>query len=101
MAVYGFAPVIISAYICTFHLDAFIKAGICTSVCAVALYCANHVITVLFGPPVNHPYQVDFSNWEQYADGNLNLLILLSFLLICVVFIGIGVLRIHKKPTCE
>ena len=28
VAAYGFAPAIISAYICTFHLDAFLKAGI-------------------------------------------------------------------------
>ena len=101
MAAYGFAPVLLSVYICTFHLDAFFKAGICTAVCAVVLYCANHVITVLFGPPVNNPYQVDFSNWQQYADGNLNLLIFLSFLLLGAVLIGIGILRIRKKPTCE
>ena len=101
MAAYGFAPVILSVYLCTLHLDAFFKAGICTALCAAALYGANHVITVLFGPPANNPYQVDFSNWEQYTDGNLNLLIFLSFLFLGAVFIGIGILRICKKPTCE
>ena len=96
MAAYGFAPVIISAYICTFHLDAFLKAGICTSTSAVMFYFANYVITLLFDSSVNH-YQVDFHDWEQCINGNIQLISLISLLLMSIVFIGIGIFRIRKS----
>lgn len=95
MAAYGFAPVILSACICTFRLDAFAKAGICTAISAVMFYFANFVITVLFGPSDNH-YQVDFHNWEQCINGNIHLICLLSFLLISAVFLGAGIYRSRK-----
>jgi hypothetical protein len=95
MAAYGFAPVIFSAYICTFHFDAFLKTGICTAVSTVMFYFANYVITALFGPSDNH-YQADFHNWEQCANGNIHLIFLISFLLISTVLMGIGIMRIHK-----
>lgn len=94
-AAYGFAPVIFSAYICTFHFDAFLKAGICTAVSTVMFYFANYVIAALFGPGDNH-YQVDFQNWEQCANGNIHLILLISFLLISAVLMGIGIMRIRK-----
>ena len=96
MAAYGFAPVIISAYICTFYLDAFLKAGICTPISAVMFYFANYVITLLFGPSDNH-YQVDFHDWEQCINGNIHLLLLISLLLISAVFVGVGIFRICKS----
>lgn len=96
MAAYGFAPVILSAYICTLCLDGFLKAGICTAVCGVMFYFTNYVITVLFGPPDNH-YQVDFHNWAECANGNIHLICLLAFLFISVVFAGIGICRIRNR----
>ena len=96
MAAYGFAPAIISAYICTFHLDAFLKTGICISIGAVIFYFANYVITLLFGSSGNH-YQVDFHDWEQCINGNIQLISLISLLLISIVFIGIGIFRIRKS----
>ena len=98
MAAYGFAPVIISVCICTFHLDAFLKAGICTSISAVMFYYANYVITLLFGPSDNH-YQVDFHNWERCINGNIHLISLISFLFISVIFVGVGILRIRKNKS--
>jgi len=97
IAAYGFAPVLSCAVICVFRLDGFLKAGLCTAVSAVVFYCANYVISLLFGPPANNPYQVDFSNWAQDATGNINLLVLLSLLLLSAVFIGIGLYRMYKK----
>ena len=96
MAAYGFAPVIISVYICTFYLDAFLKAGICTSISAVMFYFTNYVITLLFGPSDNH-YQVDFHDWEQCINGNIHLILLISLLLISAVFVGVGIFRICKS----
>ena len=98
MAAYGFAPVIISVYICTFHLDAFLKAGICTSISAVMFYFTNYVITLLFGPSDNH-YQVDFHDWEQCINGNIYLISLISLLLISAVFVGVGIFRIYKSKS--
>lgn len=98
IAAYGFAPVIFSAYICTLRLNGFLKAGICTAVSTVMFYFANHVITALFGPPDNH-YQVNFHDWEQCANGNIHLILLISFLIISAVLIGAGIMRVRKsKP---
>lgn len=95
MAAYGFAPAVVSACVCAFYLDAFLKAGICTSIIAVAFYFANHVITWLFGPSDNH-YRVDFHDWEQCMNGNFHLIFLISLLLIGVLLAGIGVSRTCK-----
>ena len=96
MAAYGFAPVLLSAFICTFRLDPFFKAGICTSISAVMFYFTNYVITFLFGPPDNH-YQVDFYNWEQCMNGNIHVLCLAFFLVLSAVFIGIVTFRVRRK----
>ena len=96
MAAYGFAPVILSAYLCTLHFDAFLKAGICTDLNAGVVYGANFVITALFGPPDNH-YQVNFNDWEQCANGNLHLIMLASLLLLSAVFVGIGIFRTNRN----
>ena len=98
IAAYGFAPVILSAAVCTFHFDGFLKAGICTALSTVMFYCTNHVITALFGPPDNH-YQVDFHDWEQCINGNIHLIFLITFLFVSVIFLGIGFFRARKSKT--
>lgn len=95
MTCYGFVPVILSAYICTLKFDAFFKAGICTALNAVFLYCTNFVAERLFGPSESS-YKIDFYNWKECINGNINIICLFSFLLIAVVFIGIGIRRIRK-----
>ena len=95
MAAYGFVPVITCAVICAFRFNAFLKAGICTAVGGIILYCANHVIASLFGPPDNKPYQVDFQNWEECLDGNVQLIMLVLFLFVSAVFFAIGFLRVN------
>ena len=97
MAVYGFAPVIICAAVCAFGLHALHKAGICTAVSGITLYCANHVAAALFGPSSNNSYQVDFRNWEQYLNGNVQLIVLLSFLFVSAVFFAIGFFRVIRN----
>ena len=85
LAAYGFIPVIACAVICALHFNAFLKAGICTTVIGIILYCANHVIATLFGPSDNKPYQVDFQNWEQCLDGNVQFIMLMLFLLVSII----------------
>lgn len=94
LAAYGFVPVIACAVICVFRFNAFLKAGICTTVIGITLYCANHVIGTLFGPPDNKPYQVDFQNWEECLDGNVQLIMLMLFLFVSAAFFAIGFFRV-------
>ena len=97
LAAYGFVPVITCAVICAFRFNAFLKAGICTAVVGITLYCANHVIAALFGPPDNKPYQVDFQNWEQCLDGNVQFIMLMLFLFVTVVLFVIGFFRVRRN----
>ena len=95
LAAYGFVPVIACAVICAFQFNAFLKAGICTAVIGITLYCANHVIASLFGPPDNKPYQVNFQNWEECLDGNVQLIMLVLFLFVSAIFFAIGFFRVN------
>ena len=95
MTCYGFAPVIFSVFICIFRFDAFLKTGICTALCAVMLYFANYAAEWLFGPSDNG-YKIDFYNWEECMNGNVNFICLVSFLLISMVFLGTGIYRIRR-----
>ncbi len=97
LAGYGFVPVIACAVICAFRFNTLFKAGICTTVIGITLYCANHVIATLFGPPDNKPYQVDFQNWEQCLDGNVQLIMLMLFLIVSAVLFMIGFFSVRKK----
>ena len=97
LAAYGFVPVIACTVICTLRFDAFLKAGICTAVIGITLYCANHVIAALVGPPDNKPYQVDFQNWEQCLNGNVQLIMLALLFLISAAFFTIGFFRDRRN----
>ncbi|MBQ4526864.1 MAG: helix-turn-helix transcriptional regulator [Clostridia bacterium] len=96
MTCYGFIPVILCSVICMFRFDSFIKAGICTLLGTVAYYFTGHIVNYLFSLTENH-YKIDFYNWEQYTSGNVLFIILLLFLLVSVVFIGIGIYRFYKN----
>ena len=97
LAAYGFVPVIACAVICAFRFNTLLKAGICTAVIGITLYCANHVIATLFGPSDNKPYLVDFHNWEQCLDGNVHFIMLMLFLFVSAVLFMIGFFRARKK----
>ena len=97
LAAYGFVPAIACAVICSFRFNALLKAGICTAVIGITLYCANHVIATLFGPSDNKPYLVDFHNWEQCLDGNVHFIMLMLFLFVSAVLFMISFFRARKK----
>lgn len=96
IACYWFIPTVICTFICTFKVDPFVKAGMCTSVAAVICYCSNYVIDKITSGITGSYYQVDFSNWGQYASGNINLLVFGGLLLIGIVLVGTGCFR-HKR----
>ena len=93
---YGFTPAILCTIICMFRFDAFIKAGICISLCTVMYYFAEYVTDILFGTN-GGSYLVNFNNWQQYTEGNVYFISLISLLLISVIFTGVGILRICRK----
>ena len=97
LAAYNFIPVIACAAVCVFQLNAFLKAGICTTVIGITLYCENHVIASLFGPSANNPYQVDFQSWEQCMSGNVQFLTLMLFLVVSILFFMIGIFGAGKN----
>lgn len=99
MTCYGFAPLILSAAVCILNLDGFLKGAFCTAMGAAALYGANYVATILFGPSQTSFYLVDFSDWQRCANGNISLLCLVFLLALAVAFGVIGLCRRHKKGT--
>lgn len=96
IACYGFIPVILCAVICVFPFDALLKTGICIFLGGTAIYFSRYVVNTLFNLKENY-YQVDFSNWNDYTNSNVMLIIILSLLFISAIFIGIGIFRISKN----
>ena len=95
---YAFIPIIFCAVICTFHFDSFLKAGICVVFSTAVFYFTEYVVGLLFGID-ERPYQVNFNDWQQCLEGNIYLIFLISFLLVSVLFIGMGIFRICKKKN--
>jgi len=93
---YAFIPAVISAVICALRLDAFLKTGICIAFSTVVYYFTNYVVDKLFGTN-NSFYRVNFSDWQQCANGNVHFICLISLLFISVLFLGVGGYRLHKK----
>ena len=93
---YGFLPVIFCCGICMFHFDPFIKAGVCTCLCAAAYYVCPAVVNRLFDLKETY-YQFDFHDWEQCANANIQLILLLSFLLAGAVLLATGLFRMRRR----
>ena len=95
---YAFAPLVISALICTFRFDAFLKTGICVMISTIICYFAEYFVDILFGGETGN-YQVNFNDWVNCIEGNIYLLVLLFGLLVSVVFFAIGILRLSKMKV--
>lgn len=93
---YCFIPVIVSAGICLFSFNGFLKTGICCFIFTATYYFSGYVINNLFGLTENH-YRFDFSNWSSSLSGNVRFICFLSFLFISIVFTAIGFLKKHNK----
>jgi len=97
---YSFFPLIICTVICLFRFNSFFKTGFCIFISSIFYYFSGYIVNILFGATENH-YQVDFKNWQQCLNGNINFICLLSLLLISIVFVVIGIIitRKNRKPT--
>ena len=93
---YAFVPIMICAAICLLRIDAFLKTGISIAFCTIVYYFTNYVVDKLFGTN-NSSYQVNFNDWQQYSNGNVHFISLISLLSISVIFLCIGIYRYHKK----
>ena len=92
ITIYAFIPTILCAFVCTFKMDGFLKAGICTLFSGMVYYCTGHVTNALFGLNENH-YQVNFSDWRNCVQGNVHCIVLMSILFISAVFFIIAAIR--------
>lgn len=93
---YAFAPAIVCTLIGTMRFDAFLKAGICTALCAVAYLFTDAMVDLLFKLHQSS-YQVNFQDWSQCAEGNVYAITLLSLLLLSTAFLIIGIHRTRKN----
>lgn len=93
---YAFIPIMICAAICLLRIDGFLKTGISIAFCTIVYYFTNYVVDKLFGTN-NSSYQVNFNDWQQYSNGNVHFISLISLLSISVIFLCIGIYRYHKK----
>ena len=100
LTAYGFSPFVLSAVICTFRMDGFYKAAVCTALITVMTYMGNRVINLLFGLSGNH-YRVDFNDWANCLNGNINFISLLSLLLVAAVFAVTAIIRTRKKQASK
>ena len=92
---YAFAPVILCVCICSLRFDAFIKTGVCVLLNAIPLYFTEYIVDILFGTN-DRTYQVNFYNWQEFLEGNIQFLSLIFLLLIGLIFLLIGLFRIKK-----
>lgn len=93
---YAFTPAILCTVICKLHFDAFLKAGICTAICAVMYYFTEYIVDILLGTNESS-YQVNFNDWNKCLEDNVYLIVLSSLLLISLIFIVIGIFRLFRK----
>lgn len=89
---YCFIPFLLSAVICIFPFNSFIKAGICTLLSNAIYYFAGYVVNRLFHLNENH-YVINFAEWKRYLNGNINFICSLSFLLIGILLITAGIVK--------
>lgn len=92
---YSFAPVILCVCICSLRFDVFIKTGVCVLLNAIPLYFTEYIVDILFGTN-DRTYQVNFYNWQEFLEGNIQFLSLIFILLIGLIFLLIGLFRIKK-----
>ena len=97
---YAFIPAILCTVICAFRFEAFLKAGICIAFSTAVYYFTNYVVDKILGTNTVS-YQVNFNNWQQYSNGNVHFISLISLLFISIIFLGVGVFRLcNKSKNC-
>lgn len=93
---YAFIPAIFCAVICTLRFDPFLKTGVCIAFSAPLIYFIEYIVDVLFGLH-DSTYQVNFKDWEQCLEGNIQMIFLVTFLFVSAIFIGVGIFRVYRN----
>lgn len=78
-----------------FNINRFIKLGIDGLITCIELIGLGYVIRKLFDSTTD--YKVDFSDWTNHINGNIQCIILLSILFISLIFLVIGYIKAKKK----
>ena len=97
---YSYAAPICCAVLCLFDYDRVLKSGICAWLVTLFYGLIGFVIKGLFKTNDKPYYSVDFQDWHNHIDGNVNLIILLSFIGIALILTAVGVYR-QKKESEE
>lgn len=93
---YTFIPAVFCATICTLRFDPFLKTGVCIAFSTPLLYFIEYIVDILFGTN-DCTYQVNFKDWEQCLEGNIQMIFLVTFLFVSAIFIGVGIFRVCRN----
>ncbi|MDD3171426.1 MAG: helix-turn-helix transcriptional regulator [Bacilli bacterium] len=97
LTLYAFIPFIMIGVISSLSkLNNFIKAGVDVIVSGTIFYSINFLIPILF-KGVKTTSKVNFSNWELYSNGNIQLLSVILILSVGLILLSIGVIKKNKK----
>ena len=97
---YAFVPALICAIICAMRFNAFLKTGICIALSTILFYFVEYIVDILFGTNES-TYRVNFNDWAQFLEGNIQFICLVSFLLVGAVFICVGIFRICRNKKIK
>ena len=78
-----------------YNINRFIKLGIDGLITYIELIGLKYVILNLFD--VSNDYKIDFSDWTNHTDGNVQCMILLSIIFISLIFLVIGYIKAKRK----
>lgn len=79
-----------------FNINRLAKIGIDIFLTGIESIGLGYVISKLIGGNSFTDYKVNFNDWTHYTSGNVACIVLLSFLLLSIIFIVIGIIK-HKK----
>ena len=93
---YAFTPAIFCTIICLLRFDAFLKTGVCIAFSTILFYFTEYIVDILFGTNESAD-QVNFNDWAQFLEGNIQLICLVLFLFVSAVFLAIGIFRVCRN----
>ena len=96
VATYCYLLPIGCAALCLFDYDAVLKAGVCAILTTAFFSLLGLVVSRLFKTDQDY-YSVNFNDWHNFLNGNVNLIVLLSFIGISLLLTCIGVYRQNKR----
>lgn len=95
LTLYCFVPLLAGTIICALPINVWVRAAFTTIESGIFIYGIGAVVEGFYPTTTNY-YWVDFTNWSQCVNGNVQLLILLCALLIGGGLLVVGYRRRHR-----